>query len=155
MTPVGSLLTLLLAIFGLLVHVTEAEAGGRTRKPAIILVPAAFSKATVYDQVKAMLCDIGYLVVAVDLPSIGQSTEHVDRTSDVQVVQKALGQQIYQGQRVILVGNSYGCTVICDALKDFEYESTVSDAADGKIMGVVFVSSCDISCNILVSLWLR
>lgn len=155
MIPSWSLFVLLLTMCSLLVQFAEAKAIGRTQKPAIILVPAAFSKATVYDQVKSKLCDAGFDVTALDLPSVGPGAEHVDRTPDVKVVQNALGQQIRQGRKVVLVGNSYGCTVICDALKDFEYESAISKTADGKILGVIFVSFFDVSGYIPVQFWLR
>jgi alpha-beta hydrolase superfamily lysophospholipase len=150
MAPTRTLFVFLLTIFGFMVNFAECEALSRTPKPAIILVPAAFSKAIVYNNVKSKLRDAGYHVIAVDLPSNGQAAEHVDRTSDIDVVQEALVHQIGQDQKVILVGNSYGCTVICDALKDFEHESAVNDAAGGKIIGVIFVSSCHISRTIIV-----
>jgi pimeloyl-ACP methyl ester carboxylesterase len=142
MAPTGTLFVLLFAISGLMVYPAKSEAFIRTPKPAIIFVPAAFSRATVYDHVKSKLYDTGYDVVTVDLPSVGDAAEHVDRTADIKVVQEALRRQIHHDQKVILVGNSYGCTVICDALKDFENEAAVSGAADGKIMGVIFVSIC-------------
>jgi alpha-beta hydrolase superfamily lysophospholipase len=150
MAPSRTLFVLLLAVYGFMVNFAKGEALGRTQKPAIILVPAAFSRATVYDHVKSKLCDATYDVITVDLPSIGQAAEHVDRTADIEVVQEALSQQIHHDQKVILVGNSYGCTVICDALKDFEHESAVSDATDGKIIGVIFVSCCDILATTIV-----
>lgn len=90
-----------------------------TNKPTLILIPAAFTKASVYDDVKGRLSKLGYDVVSVDLPSLGNS--HVDRTPDIKVVQKALGPRLGQGKDVILVGNSYGATVICDALYVISY----------------------------------
>jgi dienelactone hydrolase len=111
-----------------------------TQKPAVILVPAAFSKATVYDQVKGILSDQGYCVIPVNLPSVGKLAAKVDRTRDIKVVQEALRQQIQKGKDVILVGNSYGGTVICDVVGEFESKSSVKFTGRGKILGLIFVS---------------
>lgn len=117
-----------------------AEPIRTTQKPAVILVPAAFSKATVYDQVKGILSDQGYWVVPVDLPSVGKLAAEVDRTCDIEIVQKAIRQQIQRGKDIILVGNSYGGTVICDAVGDFEAKSSIKYTGHGKILGLIFVS---------------
>jgi pimeloyl-ACP methyl ester carboxylesterase len=112
------------------------------QKPALILVPAAFSKATVYDEVKSRLSGVGYDVVAINLPSVGKAAAYVDRTPDIKSLQKVLAQQLHQGKNVVLIGNSYGATVICDAVKDFEDKSSLKSTApaNGKILGLIFVS---------------
>lgn len=117
-----------------------AEAVGHAQKPAVILVPAAFSKAAVYDQVGRILSHHGYDVIAVDLPSVGRDAVKVDRRPDIKVVQKALKEKLNQGKDVILVGNSYGGTVICDAVEDFEAKSSIKFNDKGKILGLIFVS---------------
>jgi len=112
-------------------------------KPTIILIPAAFSKAAVYNEVKERLSDRGYDVIAIDLPSVGHGAGYVDRTPDIKLVRRNLSMRLHQGKNVILVGNSYGATVICDAVKDFEAKSSLKPnaPANGKILGLVFVSS--------------
>jgi pimeloyl-ACP methyl ester carboxylesterase len=132
----------LVLIFSVLLSISKwsgADAVGIVQKPAIILVPAAFSEPSVYDRVKASLSDVGYEVFTVKLPSVGKGSGHVDRTPDIKAVQKTLDQRFHLGRQVILVGNSYGGTVICDAVKDFEKESSVK-SRDGKILGLIFVS---------------
>jgi hypothetical protein len=104
MSQIRSVGLLALAFLGLFVF-SEAEVMRPDQKPAIILVPAAFSKATVYDQVKGKLSSSGYHVVVVDLCSVSRGAEHVDRTPDIRVIQWALGRQINQGKKAILVGN--------------------------------------------------
>ncbi|KAF2827410.1 alpha/beta-hydrolase [Ophiobolus disseminans] len=135
--------------FGLLVSVLLAflTACGAvptldTKKPTIILIPAAFSKAAVYDEVKGRLSNIGYDVVAINLPSVGHGAGRVDRTPDIKWVQRAIGMRLRQGKNVVLVGNSYGATVICDAVKDFEARSMLKSygPANGKISGLIFFS---------------
>jgi pimeloyl-ACP methyl ester carboxylesterase len=121
-------------------------------KTAVILVHGAFGNAAVWDQVKSCLCNNGYDVEAVDLPSVGKGAEKVDRTPDIKVVQKAIGKRVHngRGQNVILVGNSYGATVIGDAVKDFESLSSVNAhaPAQGRVLGLIMVSNfLVIMCN--------
>jgi pimeloyl-ACP methyl ester carboxylesterase len=120
---------------------SRAENTSPARKPSIILIPAAFSKASVYDLVKAQLSTAGYETIAIDLPSVGKRAAHVDRTPDIKVVQAALAERLLMGKNVILVGNSYGATVICDAVKNFEDNSSLRrHGLHGKILGLIFVS---------------
>jgi hypothetical protein len=67
----------------------------------------------------------------------------VDRTSDIKAVQTVLAERLLKGRNVVLVGNSYGATVICDALRDFEDKSSLNKRSgpSGKILGVIFVSA--------------
>jgi surfactin synthase thioesterase subunit len=140
MNPLISVL-LLLCIFLSFLTGSQAETTKHAQKPALILIPAAFSKATVYDKVKRQLSKAGYEVTAIDLPSVGSQAAHVDRTPDIQVVQNALAHRLLEGKNVILVGNSYGATVICDAVKDFEHQSSLKHSgSNGKILGLIFVS---------------
>jgi pimeloyl-ACP methyl ester carboxylesterase len=120
---------------------SRAENASPARKPSIILIPAAFSKASVYDLVQTQLSTAGYETIAIDLPSVGKRAAHVDRTPDIKVVQAALAERLLKGKNVILVGNSYGATVICDAVKDFEDNSSLRyHGPHGKILGLIFVS---------------
>ncbi|XPS91541.1 hypothetical protein M3J09_000957 [Ascochyta lentis] len=115
-------------------------------KPALILVPGTFHRASVYDEVKSQLEDVGYEHVnAIDLPSNGYDAADVERTADVAVVTKMLESMLEDGEDVILVGNSYGATVIMEAVKDFEDWSAVSAGGkidrEGRILGLIMVST--------------
>jgi surfactin synthase thioesterase subunit len=139
MNPFLSFSVLLCTFLSFLAR-SSAEYAGHAQKPSVILIPAAFSKATVYDIVKGQLSDAGYEVTAVDLPSVGEQAAHVDRTPDIQVVQNVLAQQLLEGKNIILVGNSYGATVICDAVQAFEHQSSLQySGPSGKILGLIFV----------------
>jgi pimeloyl-ACP methyl ester carboxylesterase len=132
--------SMLLYTFLSLLTGPSADNAGHMQKPAVILIPAAFSKAAVYDIVKEQLSDAGYEVTAVDLPSVGEQAAHVDRIPDIQVVQNVLAQRLLEGKNVILVGNSYGATVICDAVQAFEHQSSMQNSGPrGKILGLIFV----------------
>ncbi|KAF9701996.1 hypothetical protein EKO04_000832 [Ascochyta lentis] len=114
-------------------------------KPALILVPGTFHRASVYDEVKSQLEDVGYEHVnAIDLPSNGYDAADVERTADVAVVTKMLESMLEDGEDVILVGNSYGATVIMEAVKDFEDWSAVSAGGkidrEGRILGLIMLS---------------
>ena len=97
-------------------------------KPAVILIPGAFHRASVYDVVKHQLGDAGYdQIDAVDLPSLGHEAKNVERTADVEVVTTLLSKRLKTGADVILVGNSYGATVATEAVKHFSaYSSIIS-----------------------------
>ncbi|KAF2704246.1 hypothetical protein K504DRAFT_494986 [Pleomassaria siparia CBS 279.74] len=122
--------------------------------PAIILVPGAFHQASIYDKVISILHEDGYSdTTAVNLPSVGSV---VGREPDIEAVRSLLLQKLTQGIDVLLVGNSYGATVIGEAVKDLkEYQapeqySVLSNNLDrfsghgyrsnnrGQILGLVF-----------------
>lgn len=113
-------------------------------KPAVILIPGAFHRASVYDVVKHQLGDAGYdQIDAVDLPSLGHEAKNVERTADVEVVTTLLSKRLKTGADVILVGNSYGATVATEAVKHFEaYSSTFpypKPSPSGHILGLIMV----------------
>lgn len=133
-------LTLLFTTF--LTFFVQLHAAPTAQKPAIILVPGAFHKARVYDQVKGLLKNSGYNHVdAVDLPSVGPLASHVDRTPDIALVKSVLLARLAQGRDVVLVGNSYGATVIGEAVKGLKSRSATAaqPPAQGKILGLVMV----------------
>ncbi|KAJ8112105.1 hypothetical protein OPT61_g5452 [Boeremia exigua] len=113
-------------------------------KPAIILVPGAFHRASVYDEVKRQLSNTGFNHIdAIDLPSVGYHVADVERTADVDIVRELLEVRLSDGEDVILVGNSYGATVIMEAVKDFEGRSSVlapANTGEGQILGLVMLS---------------
>jgi len=69
-------------------------------KPAIILIPAAFSKAAVYDDVKGCLSGLGYEVEAIELPSVGKRAANVDRDPDIKESQKSIDKFLKKGKNV-------------------------------------------------------
>ncbi|KAF3004833.1 hypothetical protein E8E13_004304 [Curvularia kusanoi] len=128
---------------GLLLLISYAAA--TTSKPALILVPGAFHRASVYDTVSRQLHNAGYTHIdAVELPSLGYSATGVERTADVEAVTQLLSQRLHlDGDDVILVGNSYGATVIMEAVKDFEaYSSALGPRTpnSAQILGLIMLS---------------
>lgn len=132
---------LTMAIPALLVdNGAAAQAAGR---PSIILVPGAFHQAIVYDQVVELLHEGQYPhVFEVDLPSVGSMA---GRNEDVAAVRNILSRELNEGRDVVLVGNSYGGTVIGEAVKGFPSNNTASTAikarhkrTGGKVLGLVF-----------------
>ncbi|KAF2278500.1 alpha/beta-hydrolase [Westerdykella ornata] len=128
----------MMAIFSLLVgNGVSAQATG---KASIILVPGAFHQEIVYDQVVELLHQQQYPhVFAVDLPSVGSMA---GRNEDVTAVRNILSRELNQSRNVVLVGNSYGGTVIGEAVKGFPSNNTASTASgnsgQGKVLGLVF-----------------
>ncbi|OAL46144.1 alpha/beta-hydrolase [Pyrenochaeta sp. DS3sAY3a] len=144
MHPLYYTALLLLSPFLTLFTPITATATPTPSKPAVILVPGAFHRAKVYDHVKSLLKSSGYQHVdAVDLPSVGPLAAHVDRTPDIAVVRGLLLARLAQGKDVVLVGNSYGATVIGEAVKGLKGRSvtaTPPPAAGGKILGIIMLS---------------
>lgn len=122
-------------------------------KPALILVPGAFHRASVYDEVQQQLSSAGYLHIdSIDLPSVGYSAGGVERTADVRAVTAVLEHRLENGEDVVLVGNSYGATVIGEAVKECEaYSSGVStgpmQAGKGRILGLIMVPLSNLSLD--------
>lgn len=87
----------------------------RADTPSIIMVPGAFHKAKVYRRVVDRLQQDSYSrLFAIDLPSVGSLA---GRDKDVGAVRSTLLKELDQGRDVLLVGNSYGGTVIGEAVK--------------------------------------
>lgn len=114
-------------------------------KPALILIPGAFHRASVYEIVKSQLSDAGYdQIDAVDLPSLGYEAKNVERTADVEIVTDLISKRLRTGSDVILVGNSYGATVAMEAVKHFEAYSAIISSyprsnTSGHILGLIMV----------------
>jgi pimeloyl-ACP methyl ester carboxylesterase len=103
---------LLLALGG---HADARAHIPRADKPSIIMVPGAFHKAKVYEKVTYRLRQKNYSrLFAIDLPSVGSSAGRVE---DVGAVRSTLLNELDAGRDVLLVGNSYGGTVIGEAVK--------------------------------------
>jgi pimeloyl-ACP methyl ester carboxylesterase len=97
-----------------LVTATAAAVAAEDRA-AVILVPGGFHSPTVYQKVIAELYTAGYdSIGAVSLPSVG---ELVGRERDIDAVRSVLHDQLRNGRNVIIVGHSYGGTVIGEAVK--------------------------------------
>ncbi|PSN62653.1 alpha/beta-hydrolase [Corynespora cassiicola Philippines] len=131
------LFALLVLAFSAIFEVSEAA-----QKPVIILVPGAFHQAVVYDKVVAGLRKDGYQdAIAVGLPSVSAIN---DRKKDIEAVRSVMQQQFRKNRDVLLVGNSYGATVIGDAVKDFKDRSIITKDQPafrgGRILGLVFLS---------------
>ncbi|PVH96647.1 alpha/beta-hydrolase [Periconia macrospinosa] len=91
--------------------------------PAILLVPGAFHQAVVYDTVGHLLKNAGYngVVEAINLPSVGSLAS---RDDDVKALRRVMDKYLDLGRDIVLVGNSYGCTVIGDAVLNIPSATT-------------------------------
>jgi pimeloyl-ACP methyl ester carboxylesterase len=87
-------------------------------------------------------------VITLDLPSVRKAAAYIDRNSDITAVVSAIQRRLERGRGIILVGNSYGATVISEAVKDFEKISITAPRRDGrpantphgKIRGLIMVN---------------
>lgn len=128
--------------------------GATVDAPAIVLVPGAFHQAAVYEKVIRILHRDHYDdITAIDLPSVGAV---VGREPDIEATRRVVVKKLRDGKDVLLVGNSYGGTVIGEAVKGLK-ESQVGPYARsgilnlssrtpnhghgrGRILGLVFIS---------------
>lgn len=120
-------------------------------KPALILVPGAFHRASVYHEVRDQLSDVGYdHIDTVDLPSNGYDVVDIERTVDINAVKMLLEARLKVNEDVVLIGNSYGATVIMEAVKDFEDRSIFAtseiEIGHGRILGLIMVSYAYLTC---------
>ncbi|CAO2656350.1 Nn.00g051530.m01.CDS01 [Neocucurbitaria sp. VM-36] len=132
---------LLMALFLSLFAVVKTTA--TADKPAIILVPGAFHTGSVYDQVKALLRKSNYKYIdAITLPSVGSLASYVDRGPDIAVVKLALLAHLLQGKDVVLVGHSYGATVIGEAVSGLQSmcATAANPSTQGRILGLIMLS---------------
>ncbi|KAF2000435.1 alpha/beta-hydrolase [Amniculicola lignicola CBS 123094] len=170
MTPLNRFVFLFNLIFPALVSVaTPANHAQRHAEKhaqenmAVILVPGAFHKAIAYEQVIPFLEKAGYKHnTAVDLPSVGALK---GRDADIKAVRDVLSKGLSQGYDTLLVGNSYGATVIGEAVKGLQNQTVrphcrsaskfnsflsaikkrfmkkeTSPAPEGRILGLLFLA---------------
>lgn len=109
--------------------------------PAILLVPGAFHRASIFTDLTAALASHDYTSVhAIDLPSVGAQAAYVDREPDIKAVRDILEGYLEFGRDVVLVGHSYGGTVIGEAVNGLQSKSvTAAGATGGRILGLIMV----------------
>ncbi|KAL1602736.1 hypothetical protein SLS60_006157 [Paraconiothyrium brasiliense] len=109
-------------------------ADARSNKPAVVMVPGAFHSPQVFGKVTHQLAQADYeFLNAVALPSVGHL---VERQADIDAVKSVLYEHLNAGRDVILVGNSYGCTVIGDAVNGAPRYPPSSDAPTATEIGI-------------------
>lgn len=95
--------------------------------PSFFFIPGAFSPASYYDKVIALLHQKGHDAHAIDLPSMdlalrdsGKTPGLYDDASHVQdLISHTLNSMRHKNKHVVLVANSYGTAVAFEACKGF------------------------------------
>lgn len=77
-------------------------------KPTFVLVPGAWHRPAIFDQIRAYLSDRGYPSVAVETPSVGSDPPATTMDVDTDAVEAAVRSVLDAGGDVILVMHSYG-----------------------------------------------
>lgn len=103
------------------------------------MVPGAFHQPAVYNMVAHFLHAAGYSrTYAIDLPSVGALAT---RDWDIQSVRSILAKELAADHNVLLVGNSYGGTVIAEAVKGYKtFQAHSSRHNRGRILALVFIA---------------
>ncbi|KAJ4348428.1 uncharacterized protein N0V89_009802 [Didymosphaeria variabile] len=120
-------------------------ADARSNKPAVVMVPGAFHSPEVFGKVTRQLAQADYeFLDAVALPSVGHL---VGRQADTNAVKSVLYKHLNAGRDVVLVGNSYGCTVIGEAVNGaprYSASSASPVATDsvgrGRIISLIYLA---------------
>ncbi|CZR57975.1 uncharacterized protein PAC_07865 [Phialocephala subalpina] len=76
-------------------------------KPTIVMVPGAWHKPVIYNNVASHLQKYGYSTVLQPLPSAGAIPPNQDFTQDVTAIRKRLTSLISEGKEIVLVIHSY------------------------------------------------
>ncbi|KAF1970416.1 alpha/beta-hydrolase [Bimuria novae-zelandiae CBS 107.79] len=115
-------------------------------KPAVVMVPGAFHSPEFFVKVIKHLDQANYKYLdAVALPSVGHI---VGRQPDIDAVKAAMNKHLKAGRDVVLVGNSYGATVIGEAVKGaLHYPSSSNcqtsastSAVKGRVISLIYLS---------------
>ncbi|KAF2641337.1 alpha/beta-hydrolase [Massarina eburnea CBS 473.64] len=131
---------IVLCTFFISLAFTLATESLKSHRPAVIMVPGAFHSGAVFDQVVNALASAGYSYLdIVELKSVGSLATRQD---DIEPVVEALTRHINAGRDVVLVGNSYGATVIGEAVRSFPcYDpSTARPRIDGQVLGLIYLN---------------
>lgn len=133
------------AILPFFASISAASGGSRA---SIILVPGLYHEPIVYNRVVDVLRKFHYKrIFPIDLPSVGSMKGRAD---DVTTVRSILTKELDEGRDVILVGNSYGGTVISDAVEGLQKHSSITPRSPtiagriprprGKILALIYLS---------------
>jgi pimeloyl-ACP methyl ester carboxylesterase len=127
------------AILPLFVGIGAASGNRAT----VILVPGLYHEPTAYNKVVGVLRRSQYKrVFPIDLPSVGSMR---GRDDDVAAVRTVLIKELEEGRDVVLVGNSYGGTVISEAVKGLKKATRATVVGRslrprGRVRGLIYLS---------------
>ncbi|KAI9760615.1 MAG: hypothetical protein M4579_001584 [Chaenotheca gracillima] len=115
----------------------------RHTKPAVILVPGAFSPTSVYHQVIPLLEAAGHSCVVVTLPSAGGNPPVQDFNEDVSAVTAALKRVIEHegGSDCLLVMHSYGGVPGSEAVAGWDRAERAKAGLKGGVLGLLYLAS--------------
>lgn len=117
-------------------------------RASVILVPGLYHEPTAFNKVVGVLGKSHYKrIFPINLPSVGSLK---GRKDDVAAVRTVLIKELEEGRDVVLVGNSYGGTVISDAVEGLKKHSKALSRSEsiagrsprprGQILGLIYLS---------------
>ncbi|KAF4972204.1 hypothetical protein FSARC_1186 [Fusarium sarcochroum] len=121
-------------------------------KPVIVFVPGAFLGAGPYASFAKTLRAKGYTVDVVTLPSAGDLSSETPSSpkwkdlasktveSDVQAIQEVLLPYFEQGERVVIVGHSYGSIPAMLSIQGQTLEERTANNLEGGIVGYINIA---------------
>ena len=109
---------------------------------AFVLVPGAFSPASIYHRVTESLRKLGFSVTECDLASVGKRDEGpASMADDVSNISNAISQLADQSKDVILVCNSYSGFPATEAAKSFTKDEGRRHGKPGGLAHIVYLAS--------------
>jgi pimeloyl-ACP methyl ester carboxylesterase len=108
---------------------------------AFILVPGAFCPGAHYEKVTRLLHDQGYEVSQIDLLTTGRQPNPPSMYEDAAHVRSTIVSFADRGKNVVLVGNSYGGTVITEAPKGVTLADRKREGKEGGVSHLIYIAS--------------
>ncbi|KAL4879333.1 alpha/beta-hydrolase [Aspergillus karnatakaensis] len=109
--------------------------------PMIVIAPGAWNRASAYDDFSAVLAARGIRSLAVDHLSNGAEPPNKGLTEDSTQLRRVLSALADKGERVVLVGHSYGGMVISAAATGLGLEERMQAGRPGGVVCLVYVAA--------------
>lgn len=107
----------------------------------IIFVPGGWHQPTCFDQVAKELQSAGYNTDYVYLASVGPPKHVMDHGPDIAEVQKSIEKALSEGQKIVVLGHSYGGIIVSSAVKGYDYKSRQAAGEKGGVTHLFYCCS--------------
>ena len=114
-----------------------------TSKPAVVIVPGAFSPPTLYSTIVDQLTAYGYEARTISLPSVGRRTGRPAATmaDDAAHIQSVTSKLAGEGKDIVLVMHSYGGVAGSESARGLAKADREAAGKTGGISRLVYLSS--------------
>ncbi|KAJ6086400.1 alpha/beta-hydrolase [Penicillium canescens] len=110
-------------------------------RPLVVFAPGAWSPRSTYDEFGQLLRARGIRSVAVDHPSNGAEPPNKGLKDDVQFLQSFLTAEVDKGEKIVLVGHSYGGFVASGAAAGLGLDERAKRGKLGGVVRIVYIAA--------------